>query len=538
MVASRKAGVVRPRVLQDALLGPGGATAAPFWTLFNALPVGAVLFALEDDGFVAFNDAACAQLGYTREQFARLRLGDIDVMYSTAELLEARLRLVPGAEPTRFHTRQRARDGSIRSVDVTVHGVQLGGRRYGYAVWHDVTDREQALRELREREAELARVQRIGRVGGFEIDFRNGMRTRRSPEHLRLHGLPPESVDESHEYWVRRLHPEDRERMEKAFRAAVASDARNYANEYRIVTPAGETRWVSSLAEIERDEQGRALRMIGAHIDITALKSAEAQLAEHAQRLRETDRRKDEFLAMLSHELRNPLAPLVNALALLMRRAPAGGQDAELVQMAQRQVRQLTRLVDDLLDVSRISHGKVVLRPEPIVAADVLAAAIESCAPAIEARGQTLAVDVSEPAAMLHADPARIVQVLENLLHNAAKYTAGGGRIRAALDADADTVTFTVADNGVGIPAAALASIFELFIQVDSAPDRVHGGLGIGLALVDRLVRLHGGHVRAHSDGLGKGATFAVTLPRLRQGVQSAASDDLMSGSTQHRTSS
>ncbi|HYF58401.1 MAG TPA: ATP-binding protein [Burkholderiaceae bacterium] len=487
---------------------PGSA----FWALFDALPVGAVLFDLDRDGFSAFNDAACAQLGYSREDFAGLTLTDI-VADDAARHLANRRTMRPGAPPVRFATRQRARDGSLRHVDVTLQCIELDGRPKGYAVWYDVTDREAAARRLREREAELARVQRIGRLGGFEIDLRGGFANRRSPEYLRLHGLPAEAAHEPHENWVRRLHPEDRGRAEQVFLDAVAGGAVEYANEYRVGDVGDEVRWIRALAEIERDADGRAVRMVGAHLDVTDLKLAEAALAEQAARLIEVDRRKDEFLAVLSHELRNPLAALTNALALLARPEAGAGAPAAMLQIAQRQVRQLTRLVDDLLEVSRVNAGKIVLRREPLPLADVVREAMDSMAGAFRARGQTPTLSLEAPALRVDADRARMVQVLENLLGNASKYSDDGGALRVRMREEPGWAVLEVEDDGAGIPPDALEAVFELFAQVDSARDRSRGGLGIGLALVRTLVDLHGGSVSAHSEGPGRGARFTVRLP-------------------------
>ena len=504
----------------EASAGVAGTGDAAFRHLFEALPVGAVLFDPSSDGFVAFNDAACAQLGYDRAAFATLRLADVDAGADAATHLARRRALHLGSPAQRFETRQRARDGTTRAVLVTVQCIELEGRAVGYAVWHDVTEYEHTARRLREREAELARVQRIGQLGGFEIDLTRGaFANRRSPEYLRLHGLPPQAAREPHAAWVRRLHPEDRERAERRFLDAVAGAAIDYANEYRIVTPGGDVRWIRALGEIERDASGRPLRMVGAHLDVTDLKRAEATLAEQARSLIEADRRKDEFLAVLSHELRNPLAALTNALALLERRDAAAADPAPMLAIAGRQVRQLTRLVDDLLEVSRISAGKIGLRRTVVPVLEVVREAIESLGGACAARGQRLVLSVGTApgdgdGVRVDADRARLVQVLENLLNNASKYSGDGAELRVRVDASPADVTIAVEDDGIGIPADALDSVFGLFSQVDAERDRAHGGLGIGLALVRRLVELHGGDVAAHSDGPGRGARFTVRLPR------------------------
>jgi len=506
------AGEALPDERLGAPLAAGESSA--FWALFDALPVGVVLFDPDGDGFLAFNDAACAQLGYDRAAFARLRLSDVDVGPDRARHGDRRRSLRPGAAPQRFSTRQRARDGSLRQVDVTVQCVVIDGRRLGYAVWHDVTECALAAVRLRAREAELARVQRIGQLGGFEIDLSgSGFANRRSPEYLLLHGLPPAAARESHEDWVRRLHPDDRERVEQRFLAAVSGGATEYASEYRIVAPGGEVRWIRALAEIERGADGAPIRMVGAHLDVTDLKRVEAARAEQADRLLEADRRKDEFLAVLSHELRNPLSALTNALALLQRSDVPPQAPGAMMEIARRQVRQLTRLVDDLLEVSRINAGKIELRCEPLVLGEVVRDALIGLGGAISARDQALSLTVADPPVTVLADRARLAQVIENLVGNASKFSPSGAAIGVRVRADGRFAVIEVEDSGPGIPVEALAGLFQLFVQVDDSRDRAHGGLGIGLALVRRLVTLHGGSVDARSDGPGRGACFTVRLP-------------------------
>jgi signal transduction histidine kinase len=236
------------------------------------------------------------------------------------------------------------------------------------------------------------------------------------------------------------------------------------------------------------------------------------ELKAHADALKEADRRKDEFLATLAHELRNPLAPLRHGLDLL-RRSPEGRDAADIRDMMDRQLVHLVRLIDDLLDVSRVSQGKIELRRERIEAADVFRSALEVSRPLIESAGHSLIVDLPASPIWLDADLTRLAQVVGNLLNNAAKYTPARGRISLSVQAQGDAAVIVVSDNGIGIPADMQSKVFELFAQVDNHLERARGGLGIGLALVRQLVAMHGGSVEARSAGAGRGSVFTVRLP-------------------------
>jgi signal transduction histidine kinase len=233
----------------------------------------------------------------------------------------------------------------------------------------------------------------------------------------------------------------------------------------------------------------------------------------------EADARKNEFLAMLAHELRNPMAPIRNAVAILRSPELAAGQRGWGLDVVERQVQQLVRLVDDLLDVSRITSGKIQLKLQPVPVAEVVAAAVETSRPLIEALRHDLVLDITAEPLWVRGDFARLTQVLANLLNNAAKYTEPGGRIVLALERCDDDVVLRVTDTGIGIRPESLATIFELFAQVDRTLDRAQGGLGVGLTLVQRLVELHGGNVQASSTGPGQGAEFVVRLP-LQPGME------------------
>ncbi|MBI3197779.1 MAG: response regulator [Rhodospirillales bacterium] len=250
-------------------------------------------------------------------------------------------------------------------------------------------------------------------------------------------------------------------------------------------------------------ELGRQRQQIAAQRD---------ELMLQAKALKEADHRKDEFLATLSHELRNPLAPLRYGLDALC--SDPDGEDAARIRAAMdRQLVHLVRLIDDLLDISRVSQGKIALRKARIDAADVVRAAVEGSRPVIDAARHTLAIDLPPDPLWLEADLTRLSQVVGNLLNNAAKYTPEGGRIRLSVRAEGDAAVIEIADNGLGIPTEMQARVFQLFAQVDTHLGRAQGGLGIGLALARQLVALHDGTIAVQSAGAGKGSTFTVRLP-------------------------
>jgi PAS domain S-box-containing protein len=281
------------------------------------------------------------------------------------------------------------------------------------------------------------------------------------------------------------------------------------AGEYRLRRPDGRVIDVEyrAVAHVQPGVHLSALR------DITERLRLEGELRLRVAELAEADRRKTDFMAVLAHELRGPLAPVrisAHALRLL------GGSDprvAEAAAVVERQAGQMARLVDDLLDASRVGQGKLRLRKETVDLATVLGQATEACRPALERKGQALSVSLPAGTVLLEADPARLAQVFGNLLTNAAKYTDPGGRVWLSAEADGRGVAVRVRDSGVGIAPELLPRVFELFAQAGGDRDRSEGGLGIGLAVVKGLVELHGGTVEAHSEGPGRGAVFVVRLP-------------------------
>ena len=306
--------------------------------------------------------------------------------------------------------------------------------------------------------------------------------------------------------WIDVHHPDDRQRATRAWQHSLETGT-PYELETRLRHHSGEYRWALGRALPARDESGEILRWMGTCTDIQDQKRAQEELQE-------SNRRKDEFLAMLAHELRNPLAPISTA-AHLLRLAPEDpGRVLQSSELIGRQVAHMTELVDDLLDVSRVTRGLVHIEHEPVALQLVVQDALEQTRPLIEARRHRVELDLPAQPIHVSGDRVRLTQVMTNLLNNAAKYTPEGGRIVARVQAQGSQVLLEVADNGCGIEADLMPHVFELFTQAKRTPDRAQGGLGVGLALVKSLVELHGGTVQARSPGRGQGTTFSILLPR------------------------
>ena len=267
-----------------------------------------------------------------------------------------------------------------------------------------------------------------------------------------------------------------------------------------------------------RDPNGNLSGYIGTIIDMTERRQAE-------ERLREADQRKDEFLAILAHELRNPLAPIRTGLELMRLADDDAVLMEEVRATMERQTQHMVRLIDDLLDVSRITRGTIELRKSPVELSSIVEQALETVRPIIEEQGHRLSVELPKQSLVLDADPARLAQVISNLLNNAAKYMDAGGEVRLVAEREDVEVVFRVIDHGIGIPADMQHRIFDMFAQVDRSLERSHGGLGIGLTLVKRLVEMHGGTVTVSSAGSGAGSEFAVFLP-LRSAVNRDSTDE------------
>ena len=465
------------------------------------------------------NDAALLAFRTTRDALYDCRDDDIFPPETAAQFRENDELALAGGSGVQTIERLEHDDGLVHHsivakfpiMNATGEPMLIGG------IAIDVTDRLRAEEALRRSQERLELAQRAGRIGTFEWNIPTGEVTWTEAE-AALYGLAPSAFGGRYENWLQAVHPDDRSRAQGDVTRAVEECA-PFDTEFRVVWPSGAIRRIAAKGTVFYDDAGRPLRMLGINMDVTERKEAE-------EALREADRRKDEFLAMLAHELRNPLAPIRAGLHLLGVVEQDDPRSARVREMLARQVQQLVRLVDDLLELSRISRGDIELRREPVGLESAIAGAIETSRPLIDERGHRLAVRLPSEPLVLDADPVRLSQIVANLLNNAARYTDPGGHITVSAERHGDGAAIHVADDGVGIPVEMLSRVFDPFTQVDRSSARSHRGLGIGLALVKTLAELHGGSVAVSSAGPGTGSEFTVRLPLARaDGAVGAASD-------------
>jgi PAS domain S-box-containing protein len=411
------------------------------------------------------------------------------------------------------HTLLIARDGRERPIDDSAAPMRdQDGQVVGVVlVFRDITARQEAELALRNSE-------RLYRAIGESIDYGvwvcapDGRNLYASESFLRLVGLT--QAECSSLGWASVLHPDDVEATIAAWKECVASEG-SWDREHRFRGVDGEWHPILARGVAVRDEAGKVVAWAGINLDIGRLKQVEEEL-------RASDRRKDHFLAVLSHELRNPLAPVRNALQVLKGAVAPGSPGKEARDIAERQVHHLTRLVDDLLDVSRIIWDKIALRRERMTLVAIVERALEAARYAVDERGHELTVSLPATPIWLDVDGVRLAQVLANLLRNAARYTPPQGRIWLTAETRGDQAEIRVRDTGQGMDADTLPRVFEMFVQGAAADTEARGGLGIGLSLVKSLVELHGGTVEAHSAGAGAGSEFVVRLPLVSAPTQSA----------------
>jgi PAS domain S-box-containing protein len=369
-----------------------------------------------------------------------------------------------------------------------------------------------AAQALRENRDVLALAMAVGRMGAFTRDLVND-RTWWSPELARLMGFGSGDAP-TRDLVYATLHKDDAAAVIKDIESGI-KERRDFSTTFRFHHKAtGELRWLEVDGRATYNADGTPHTVFGLGIDVTERMRAVAALQE-------ADRRKDEFLATLAHELRNPLAPISSGLHIL-KSARERDQAAIALDIMERQVAQMVRLVDDLLDVARITTGKVEIRCEPLDLLEPIKDAIETSEPTFSARGQRFAVHRPQRPIYVNGDRTRLAQVFANLLNNSAKYSEPGEEISLTFEQDGSDAVIRVRDHGIGIHPEMLPRVFEMFRQADRTGGRSRGGLGIGLSLVKRIVELHGGTVTATSEGLGRGSEFIVRMPALEANVAAA----------------
>ncbi|MFI4924033.1 MAG: PAS domain S-box protein [Vicinamibacteria bacterium] len=451
-------------------------------------------------------------LGFTREEVVGRKFWD-GPWWNPSRALVERIRVASeraaAGEPFREEMPYFVGDGSQRIADVSIQPIRDGAGRILFlaSTGSDVTDRKR-VEDERQRFVTLVENS-TDFVGIWDLD---GILSYVNPAGLAMVGLA--SLDEACRTPVREIFfPEDQKRIVEEFLPEVAERGHGEI-EVRFRHFRGSAqRWMIFKALKLVDGTGRPIGFATVSSDITERKRLEVDLRKLANDLSDADRRKDEFLATLAHELRNPLAPLANMIEVVRR---SGGDRAALgnaVDMMGRQTAQLVRLVDDLLDLSRITHNRLELRTQRVDLASVIRQAVQSSQPFVDAAGHTLRVTLPDAPVPVAADPVRLTQVFGNLINNSCKYTPPGGTIDVTMARVGDEATVAVRDTGIGIPSDKLETIFEMFTQVDASLERSQGGLGIGLTLVKRLVHMHGGRVVATSGGAGRGSEFVVRLP-------------------------
>ncbi|HET7370342.1 MAG TPA: ATP-binding protein [Gammaproteobacteria bacterium] len=369
----------------------------------------------------------------------------------------------------------------------------------------ETTERVVTEAALRQSEATLQTAIDAAELGVWDLDLMTGRSERHTFRHDRMFGYAEPQSEWSWRAAERHLLDEDKPVFHEAVARARKTGVLTF--EARVRWPDGSVHWIAPLGRIIYNDIGEPVRVAGVVSDITERKEAERAVEA-------TNRAKDEFLAMLGHELRNPLQPIMNTLQLMELRKPDALADERAI--VESQVRHLASMVDDLLDVSRIARGKIELKKAPLDIGDIIARAIETAQPMLQEHEQNVHTAI-EDGLMVNGDRRRLIQVITNLLTNAAKYSQSGRHIHISSGTERDQVVIRVRDQGIGIDSALLPNVFESFTQDAQSIERSRGGLGLGLSIVRNLVGLHGGTVEAHSEGRGEGSEFVVRLPLLER---------------------
>jgi PAS domain S-box-containing protein len=424
------------------------------------------------------------------EDLAQCLRAGIAAMQSTP--LKSRSGQLLGMISTHWHGRHTPGERELGLMDVVARQAA------------DLIERARAEEALRAKEERLRLTFTAANIGAWELDLERMTAPVHSQQHDRIFGYETQPEHWSFDSLLSHVHPEDRDMVVRSFDEALRT--RSWSCDCRIVRTDGRERWITIQGAFYDDGDDRPARAIGIVKDVTQRKETE-------EALREADRRKDEFLATLAHELRNPLAPIRSGLELMRMLGDEREVINDTLRRMETQTGHLVRLVDDLLDLSRVTSGKVTLRKEPLELRQVVQGAVEAARPELADAGHRMHVSLPDEPLYVDADPTRLSQILSNLITNAGKYSRPAGKIRLSAEHKDGDVAISVRDDGIGIPAAMLDRIFDMFVQGEYSGGGMQGGLGIGLTLVKRLVDMHGGSIRAYSEGPGRGSEFEVRLP-------------------------
>jgi signal transduction histidine kinase len=500
------------------------ATADEFETLFNSSPV-ALAFAHDRQCQVVTNNSAMEALLEGGPDAAPVQVthrGEpLSLQQQPLQRAAASGEAVPPLELQITSEGRAPRHVLAQAVPLLD---AAGQPRGAIGAWVDITDRvrsdaklQSADERLRESQNLIELAQEARHVGFFHYRFEQDRLTW-SKGQAKLFGIDPQPMDGTLNDWVRHINAEDRMRVEQVLRSMLAAAKERETLEYRVTPPGGDTRWLSSRVLVMYGPQRQPQQLIGVSVDVTDEKQAQRERAalielERSARLQAeaANQAKDEFLAMLGHELRNPLSAIASAVEVLNRVEAGSELAANARAIAARQTRHLAHMMDDLLDVGRVISGKVLLSRRAVDLA-VIAQRVMSTLE-VTGEGQRHVLQVRLESAWVDADATRIEQVMGNLVTNALKYTPAGGRIDIRVQHEANQAVLEVSDNGPGIPPTLLPRVFDLFVQGERTLDRRTGGLGIGLTLARRLVELHGGTIDAKSSP--RGSTFTVRLPAI-----------------------
>ena len=487
---------------------------AQFRAMFEAAVVGQTQAIVTTGVFTRVNQRFCEMTGYSEAELLQMRPRDL---MHPADVLGGLLPILEGRKDEVFREiRFLRKDGKLIWVNAAVRLLRDEENKptQTITVYLDITRRKRAEEHRQRILNGLSLAQHIVAAGIWDFDFVTD-EMYFSPAYYDLYGFR-DSDGLSFERWLKCIVEEDRDRVADAVRQLYKSGT-DWNMEFRIEHPTRGQRWLASVGRLERNQERRRTRFTGMDIDITERKQMEAQLQDYVKVLRDSDRRKDEFLAVLGHELRNPMHAIRGAVDLLKVLGLSDPDSDETRRIIDMQVNHMGRLIDDLLDVSRLTLDKLELRKEELDLTDALADALNATRSAIVTRNLHLETIMPQQKLVLYGDRVRLTQVFANLLGNAAKYTPEHGKIWVKVSRDADNAIVSVRDNGVGITEESLNHLFDLFYQAQPPLESIASGLGIGLTLARRLIELHGGSIEARSDGLGKGSEFIVYLPLVKQ---------------------